>query len=52
MTAFANRTERLRTRSEGPDSADSVEKHRIAGAESGALYTARTPFLSGLPRLL
>jgi hypothetical protein len=39
-------------RSESPVSADSVEKQRVAGAESGDLYGARAPFLSGFARLL
>ena len=35
-----------------PLSADSVEKQRVAGAESSALNAARAPFLSGFARLL
>jgi len=33
-------------------SADSVEKPRVAGAESGVLNRRRAPFLSGFARLL
>jgi hypothetical protein len=33
-------------------SADSVEKERVAGAESRALNSAQAPFLSGFARLL
>jgi len=39
-------------RGEGLLSADSVEKQRVAGAESGDQYGARAPFLSGFARLL
>ena len=39
-------------RSELPLSADSVEKQRVAGAESGAANGARVPFFSGSLRLL
>ncbi len=37
--------------SECPVSADSVEKQRVATAESGPLSTTRVPFLSGLLHL-
>ena len=37
---------------EGPLSADSVEKQRIAAAEIGALVCARVPFWSGFSRFL
>ncbi|WP_212580121.1 hypothetical protein, partial [Roseovarius gaetbuli] len=39
-------------RGEGPESADSVEKQRVAVAESVVLNRARAPFLSGFARLL
>ncbi|WP_212580143.1 hypothetical protein, partial [Roseovarius gaetbuli] len=41
-----------RTCGEGPESADSVEKQRVAVAESVVLNRARAPFLSGFARLL
>ena len=41
-----------RSRSEGPLPADSVEKHRVAGAESKGLNSARAPFLSGFAHVL
>ena len=37
---------------EGPVWADSVEKQRVAAAESGAPDRTRAPFLSGFARLL
>jgi hypothetical protein len=37
---------------EGLERADSVEKQRVAGAESSDLSSAGAPFLSGLARLL
>ena len=43
---------RARACSEGRLSADSVEKHRVADAESGFEFSARAPFLSGFSRLL
>ena len=39
-------------RSESPLPADSVEKQRVAGAESGVSNGARAPFCSGFARLL
>ena len=39
-------------RSERQLPADSVEKQRVAAAESGDLNSARAPFLSGFARLL
>ena len=42
----------IRACSELPLSADSVEKHRVSGAEIIALNGARAPFLSGFARLL
>ena len=40
------------SRSEGPLPADSVEKQRVACAESDDLNGARAPFLSGFAHLL
>ena len=37
---------------EWPESADSVEKQRVAGAESGALNEARAPFWSSFSPML
>ena len=37
---------------QSPLPADSVEKQRVAGAESKGLNGARAPFLSGFARLL
>jgi hypothetical protein len=39
-------------RSECPQSADFVEKHRVASAESWAMDAAQAPFLSGFAHLL
>ena len=39
-------------RSEGPQRADSVEKHRVVSVESRAFDVARAPFLSGFSHLL
>ncbi len=39
-------------RSEGPHSADSVEKLRVAAAEIGPLIGGQAPFLSGVSYLL
>ena len=48
-----SRTPAIRAyRSEGPLSADSVEKQRVASAEIRAVIVAQAPFLSGLARLL
>lgn len=52
MSAFRIFSRSLRARSEHLLPADSVEKQRIAGAESAELNTTRTPFLSGFARLL
>ena len=52
MTASALVQAGARGCGERPLSADSVEKQRVAGAESGALNGARVPFLSGFSRLL
>jgi len=49
---FQKGEHKMRTRSEGPVSADSVEKQRAASAEIGVLICARVPFLSGFSRLL
>ena len=37
---------------QSPVPADSVEKHRVACAESGDLNRVQAPFLSGFARLL
>lgn len=42
----------VRTCSELPESAHSVEKQRVAGAESSDLNRACAPFWSGFSRLL
>lgn len=52
MPAFANLHFSKRNRSEGLFSADSVEKHCAASAESIALNTVQALFLSGFARLL
>ena len=52
MTAFTDLQKDVCTRSEGLESAHSVEKQRVAFAESCALKSARAPFLSGFARLL
>jgi hypothetical protein len=41
-----------RTRSESPISANSVEKQRVAGAESNVSKEAQAPFLLGFAHLL
>ena len=52
MSAYESAAWLARARSELLLSADSVEKQRVAGAESSAWNVARVPFLSGLSRLL
>jgi hypothetical protein len=52
VTAFPKSSLEVCTRSESPLPADSVEKHRIAGAESWAMNAAQAPFLSGFAHLL
>lgn len=52
MSAFEAASHLVGTRSESPVSADSVEKQRVAGAESTVLDRARAPFSSGFARLL
>ena len=42
----------IRRAAESLQTADSVEKHRVADAESGFEFSARAPFLSGFGHLL
>jgi hypothetical protein len=49
---FVRKADLGTNRSECLHSADSVEKQRVAGAESSDLSSAGAPFLSGLARLL
>lgn len=52
MSAFVTVNNSIRTSSERLVSADSVEKQRVADAESDELNRARAPFWSGFARLL
>lgn len=52
MSAGSVSVQDICARSEGPVSADSVEKHPFAGAEYLRLNIARAPFLLGVPQLL
>ena len=52
ISAYAEVTFSARVCSEGPESAHSVEKQRVTGAESDVQSRARAPFLSGSSRLL
>ena len=52
MSALAVDAISPRASSESPQSADSVEKQRVAVAESGVGMLARAPFFSGFLHLL